>query len=62
MNVLEAINQRRSTRAFLPKPVSNEIILEILKISSRAPSGSNTQPWHVYVLQGEKLKNLTQEV
>ena len=34
----------------------------LLKISSRAPSGSNTQPWHVYVLQGEKLRNLTQKV
>ena len=62
MNILEAINQRKSTRAFLSKPIPKKIILEILKISSRAPSGSNTQPWHVYVLQGEKLRNLTQKV
>jgi nitroreductase len=62
MNILEAINQRKSTRAFLLKPIPKEIILEILKVSSRAPSGSNTQPWRVYVLQGDKLKNLTQEV
>ena len=62
MNILEAINQRKSTRAFLSKPIPKEIILEILKVSSRAPSGSNTQPWRVYVLQGDKLKNLTQEV
>ena len=62
MNILEAINQRKSTRAFLSKPIPKEIILEILKVSSRAPSGSNTQPWRVYVLQGERLRNLTEEV
>jgi len=48
MNVLEAINQRRSTRAFLTKPISNEIILEILKIASRAPSGENFKSWYSY--------------
>lgn len=62
MNVLDAIKQRKSIRAFLTKPVPQQLILEILKVSSRAPSGSNTQPWRVYVLQGEKLKSLTQKV
>jgi nitroreductase len=62
MNILEAINQRKSTRAFLFKPIPKEIILEILKVSSRAPSGSNTQPWRVYVLQGDKLKNVLKTI
>jgi nitroreductase len=62
MNILEAISQRKSIRAFLAQQIPEKTILEILKISSRAPSGSNTQPWRVYVLQGEKLKKLTEEV
>ena len=62
MNILEAISQRKSIRAFLAQQIPEKTILEILRTSSRAPSGSNTQPWRVYVLQGEKLKKLTEEV
>ena len=39
---------RRSIRAFLPKDVSKEQILELLDVAGRAPSGTNTQPWQVY--------------
>ena len=48
----EAITSRRSIRAFLPKPVAHEDIQELLSVAARAPSGSNTQPWKVYVLTG----------
>lgn len=48
----EAITTRRSIRAFLPTPVAREDIEAILNVSARAPSGSNTQPWKVYVLTG----------
>ncbi len=47
-----AITSRRSMRAFLPTPVAREDIEAILEVSSRAPSGTNTQPWKVYVLTG----------
>ena len=53
MTVEEAITGRRSIRAFLPKPVPRELIDRILRISARAPSGSNIQPWKVWVLEGE---------
>ena len=53
MTVEEAITGRRSIRAFLPKPVPREMIDRILRISARAPSGSNIQPWKVWVLEGE---------
>ncbi|MCB2074687.1 MAG: nitroreductase [Novosphingobium sp.] len=53
MNALEAIAGRRSVRAFLPDPVSKDTIHEILRTSSRAPSGTNIQPWLVHVVMGQ---------
>jgi nitroreductase len=47
-----AITSRRSIRAFLPTPVAREDIAAILEVASRAPSGTNTQPWKVHVLTG----------
>jgi hypothetical protein len=47
-----AITSRRSIRAFLPTPVPREDIEAILQVAARAPSGTNTQPWKVYVLTG----------
>lgn len=48
----DAIRSRMSVRAFLPKAVAREDIEAILDVASRAPSGTNCQPWKVYVLQG----------
>jgi nitroreductase len=48
----DAITSRRSLRAFLPTPVSRDTIEDILRVASRAPSGTNTQPWQVHVLTG----------
>ena len=47
-----AITSRRSIRAFLPDPVARADIEQILAVAARAPSGTNTQPWKVHVLQG----------
>jgi len=55
----EVISARRSIRAFLPTPVAKEDIQKILEIAARAPSGSNTQPWQVYVLMGETKQQLS---
>ncbi|MBL0731018.1 nitroreductase [Piscinibacter sp. HJYY11] len=57
-----AITTRRSLRAFLPTPVPRETLVDILQIAARAPSGTNTQPWKVYVLTGESLRSLSQQV
>jgi len=54
-----AITSRRSIRAFLPTPVAQEDIEAILQVAARAPSGTNTQPWKVYVLQGERKRQLS---
>ena len=58
----QVITSRRSIRAFLPKAVSREDIRALLEISARAPSGSNTQPWKVYVVTGDKLTQLSQRI
>jgi nitroreductase len=55
----EAITSRHSIRAFLPTPVPRETIEAILAVAARAPSGTNTQPWHVTVLAGDALKSLS---
>jgi len=53
-----AITSRRSIRAFLPDPVAREDIDAILEVAARAPSGTNTQPWRVYVLTGNAKARL----
>ncbi len=58
----EAIRSRRSIRAFKPTPVAREDIEAILDVASRAPSGSNTQPWKVYVLTGDTRQRLSQRI
>ena len=58
----EVIRGRRSARGFLPTPVSKETILEILDVAARAPSGTNTQPWQVIVVSGEKKESLSKEL
>ena len=56
-----AITSRMSVRAFLPQPVPRETIEHLLRVASRAPSGTNTQPWKVYVLQGASRDALVEE-
>ena len=62
MTVEEAIVGRRSIRAFKSDPVSRELVERILKIASRAPSGSNIQPWYVHVLAGSAKDALVKDL
>ncbi|MGB3070020.1 MAG: nitroreductase [Ottowia sp.] len=57
-----AIENRFCVRAFLPTPVPREMIQDILRVATRAPSGSNAQPWKVYVLQGDAKAGLSEKV
>ena len=52
MHTLEAIRARGSTRAFLPTPVPDELIRQLVTAAGYAPSGTNTQPWQVHVVRG----------
>ena len=58
----EAIRARRSVRAFSSQAVPRAVIEDILTTASRSPSGSNVQPWRVYVLQGASRDALVHKV
>jgi nitroreductase len=57
-SVADALQSRRSVRAFLDRPVSAEQVRDMLEIAARAPSGGNLQPWHIDILTGAKLEAL----
>ena len=61
MEYHEVINGRRSTRGFLDKPVSVEVLKEVIELAVRAPSSMNTQPWHFHIVTGEVLDNIRRE-
>jgi nitroreductase len=62
MSVIDILHKRQSIRSFLPTPVPNELVVRLLEAAARAPSGTNMQPWRVYVLTGEAKRALTREV
>ena len=55
MNVSEAVARRKSVRQFLPDPVSDATITELLQLAARSPSGGNVQPWRIYVVNGASM-------
>ena len=56
------ITARHSVRAFLDTPVDTQTIKDILTVASRAPSGTNTQPWKVYVVTGDTRAQLIDNI
>jgi nitroreductase len=59
MDVLQAIEERRSTRAFLDDPVERKTIETLLSLATRAPSAINLQPWEFVVVSGIEKKRLS---
>lgn len=62
MSVKEAIVGRQSIRAYLDKPVPREVLESVLVTAGRAPSGSNIQPWRVYIIEGAVKDGLSAEI
>ncbi|MGI5291435.1 nitroreductase [Nonomuraea polychroma] len=58
MDVYEAVTSRRAVRGFTDQPVPMEVLKRVLSAAAWAPSGSNLQPWRIYVLTGEPLAEL----
>jgi nitroreductase len=58
MNVYEAVTSRRAVRGFTDQPVPGEVLERVLSAAVWSPSGSNLQPWHIYVLTGAPLAQL----
>jgi nitroreductase len=59
MDILEAIEDRRSTRAFLDKPVERETLERLISFAIQAPSAINMQPWEITAVSGEERKRLS---
>jgi coenzyme F420-0:L-glutamate ligase/coenzyme F420-1:gamma-L-glutamate ligase len=55
-HIIDAIKERRSIRKYAPRPVSMEIIREVLEAAGWAPSAHNAQPWRFIVLTDASLK------
>ncbi len=58
MHIFDAVASRYSCRAFLPKPVPEKIVRDIVERAARAPSAANLQPWRVYAIAGKRLDAL----
>jgi nitroreductase len=56
MDVIDAIKERKSIRAFKADPVPLDLLKKIIEQAQRAPSWANTQPWEFAVVTGKKLK------
>jgi len=55
----QVVRARRSFRRFLPSPVPEAQIVEILEDAQFSPSNCNTQPWDMHIVSGEKLIELS---
>jgi len=62
MEVIKAIQERKSIRAFTPDPIPKETIEEILKLAILAPSAINLQPWDLIVVTGEERERLSRRL
>ncbi len=58
MKVSEAVQTRRTIRAFKDEPVPEEVIREVLELARHAPSNSNTQPWRIDIVSGAARQRL----
>ena len=58
MDVYHAVRTRQSIRRFTDQPVPREVLVRVLAAAVNAPSGSNLQPWNVYVVSGDPLVKL----
>jgi len=62
MDLIRAIDSRRSIRAFKPDPIPREIIEKILNLVVKAPSAINLQPWEFVVVMGEEKERLSRKL
>ena len=62
MDLIEAINGRKSIRAFKPDPVPREKVEGILDVVTNAPSAINLQPWEFFVVMGEEKARLSRRL
>ena len=61
MDLVDAIKERKSIRAFKSDPVSKDLLAQIIEQSLRAPSWANTQPWEFVIVSGKQLKEIQKD-
>jgi nitroreductase len=62
LDLIEGIRMRRSCRAFQDQPISRELLIQVLKDASNAPSAINIQPWEVTIVCDEERKRLSKKL
>jgi len=58
----EAIWTRSAVRSFSSQEIPENLLVELLELANRAPSGFNLQPWHFVLVRSEELKTLLKHV
>ena len=58
----DIVATRKSARAFKPEAVAQSLLDQVFKVSLRAPSNCNTQPWQVHVASGEAVAQLRERL
>src|SRR6478672_714994 len=58
MDVYEAVTSRRAVHGFTDQPVPRDVLERVLSAAAWSPSGSNIQPWNIYVVTGARLAEL----
>jgi len=61
MDLISAVQSRKSIRGFLPQSVPQETIREVLELAIKSPSALNTQPWEFTVVSGEILESIRRD-
>ncbi|MFG3621361.1 nitroreductase family protein [Nocardia sp. NPDC047654] len=56
------MRSRQSIRAFTDRPVPRDVLDRVLAGAARTPSGGNLQPWHIYILTGDRLTELQKRI
>lgn len=62
MEIKQAMETRKSCRAFSKSPVGRELVAELLSRAGRAPSALNLQPWEVTVVMGDEVGRLARRI
>lgn len=62
MDALDLLLKRKVCRAFKKEPIPKDTLLRLLEIAKHAPSGSNMQPWEVYIAFNEKLDEVRERI
>ena len=61
VSLKDAVMNRHSVRGFQSRQVPEAKLKEVFELAQWSPSGTNQQPWQVYVASGQTLENLRQE-